>query len=273
MLEDLIHEAKLFGLEVHMDKTKILQNGVGRATSATSLDICGKQFEVLGSESSTMYLGRMLCLRNDMTHDVELKNRMAKGWAKFAVYRDELTNRQYSLKQCLRVFISVIQPSVLYGCVSWTMTTARVANLRATQRRMLRKVVGTKRRIQLDEDGAEVLESYVEWIQRATRKVEDLMLLYDVPDWVEESCRRKYRWAGHVCRRTDGRWTTQVLKMQPIGFRRSGRPITRWSYTLNKFFGEVSESVGEQRDWMSMAADRDEWKQFEEVFVQFFKRR
>ena len=37
------------------------------------------------------------------------------------------------------------------------------------------------------------------------------------------------------------------------------------------FFDELSEAVGEQRDWMSMAADRDEWKQFEEVLVQFFK--
>jgi len=207
-----------------------------------------------------------------MTLDVELKNRMAKGWAKFAVYRDELTNQHYSLKQRMRVFTSVIQPSVLYGCVSWTMTTPRVANLRTAQRRMLRKIVGTKRRIQVDRDGNKVLEDYVDWIQRATRKVEELMALYGVPDWVEESCRRKFRWAGHVCRRTDGRWATLVLKSQPTGSRRSGRPLTRWSAALNKFFDEVSEAVGEQRDWMSMAEDRDEWKQFEDVFVQFLKR-
>ena len=74
MLEDLTNEAKAFGLEVHMDKTKVMWNGVGLATAVTSPDICGKQFEVLDSSSATMYLGRLLCLRHDMTHDIGLKS-------------------------------------------------------------------------------------------------------------------------------------------------------------------------------------------------------
>ena len=269
MLEDLIHEAKAFGLEVHMDKTKVLWNGVGQATAETRLDIDGKQFEILGSDSSTMYLGRMLCLRNDITHDVELKKRMAKGWAKFAVYREELTNPHYSLKQRMQIFTSVIQPCILYGCVSWTMTAQRTAKLQTTQRRMMRKILDTKRRRQTERDGSEVLETYVDWIRRATRRVEEVMSQYGVPDWVEESRRRKFRWAGKVFRRTDGRWTTQVLKSPSTGSRRSGRPINRWSLTLDKFFDEVSEAMGTNVDWKTIATDEDSWHAYEDQFVSF----
>ena len=55
------------------------------------------------------------------------------------------------------------------------MTTPRVATLRTPQRRMLQKIIDTKRRIQVDQDGNKIIEGYVDWIQRATRKVEKVM--------------------------------------------------------------------------------------------------
>jgi hypothetical protein len=135
MLADLIVGAKKFGLDLHEDNTKFLCNGIGQGTSHTKLDIGGREFEVLGAGASTMYLGRKLSLT--AVHDTELKHRVAKGWAKFSMYRDELTNRYYSLQQRMRLFSSVVQPSILYGCVSWTMTRQREQLLRTTQRRML----------------------------------------------------------------------------------------------------------------------------------------
>jgi hypothetical protein len=269
MLEDLIQEAKVFGLEVHMDKTKVMWNGIGQGTAETSLSILGKQYEILDSSASTMYLGRMLCLSNELTHDVELKNRMAKGWAKFAVYRDELTNPHYSLKQRMRVFTSVIQPSILYGCVSWTMTAKRVAKLRTTQRRMLRKMIDTKRQRHRDLDGNEILENYVDWMQRSTRRAEQVMSQYGVPDWVEESCRRKFKWAGQVWRHSDGRWASQVVRSHFMGSRRSGRPLTRWSVHFDKFFDEVSDATGERLDWTNIAQNKETWQSFEDEFVSF----
>ena len=111
-----------------------------------------------------MYLGRMRCLRQDVTYDVELRNRMAKGWAKLARYKAELTNRHYSLKQLMRVFTSVIQTSVLYGRVSWKMTAPRVAILRTTRRRMLWQMISTRRSVEVDPYGNETLENYAGWI-------------------------------------------------------------------------------------------------------------
>jgi len=50
------------------------------------------------------------------------------------------------------------------------------------------------------------LESWVDWIQRVTEEALAAMTRAGVPDWIEEQQRRKWRWAGHVCRRDDGRW-------------------------------------------------------------------
>ena len=73
------------------------------------------------------------------------------------------------------------------------MTRARETQIRSVQRKMLRMVVGTKR---ITQDGE--LEEYVEWITRATDVVKQMMVDLDVPDWVEEIHRRKFRWAGRT---------------------------------------------------------------------------
>ena len=153
----------------------------------------------------------------------------------------------------MRLFASVVQPSVLYGCVSCSMTKEREHLLRTAQRKMVRKIVGTKPARMTDEQGEASLEDYVLWIKRATRKAEEALAKHSVPCWVEESYRRKYRWAGHVARRDDERWSRQVLCWKPVGVRAQGRPLTRWSDALNKFFDGVSAALGQCIDWMSLA--------------------
>ncbi|CAH2235105.1 jg7514 [Pararge aegeria aegeria] len=40
----------------------------------------------------------------------------------------------------------------------------------------------------------------------------------------------KWQWAGHIARRTDGRWGLKVLEWRPrTGKRSVGRPQTRWT--------------------------------------------
>ena len=73
--------------------------------------------------------------------------------------------------------------------------------------------------------------------------------------------RLKWRWAGHVARRTDGRWSTAMLDWEPIkGARRPGRPMTRWVNLLVKFAQEKGFI------WRELAQERDEWDQEEKDF-------
>ena len=86
-----------------------------------------------------------------------------------------------------------------------------------------------------------------------------------VPDWVQEQRRRKWRWAGHVVRRRDMRWSTRMVFWEPFrqGSRPVGRPATRWEDSVVKF----AHSRG--FNWHQTAEDHDKWKGLEDDFVRF----
>ena len=113
MLTDLSQEAEKYGLEMHMGKTKVLWNGIGSSQPPSKLKINEQEVEILDPHASTMYLGKSLSLTE--VHDTELQHRIARAWTKFAVYKDELCNKKYELNHRLRLFDSVITPTILYG--------------------------------------------------------------------------------------------------------------------------------------------------------------
>ncbi|KAI8423563.1 hypothetical protein MSG28_012655 [Choristoneura fumiferana] len=63
----------------------------------------------------------------------------------------------------------------------------------------------------------------------------------------------KWQLAGHIARRTDGRWGQKVLEWRPRTGRRAvvGRLLTKWSDDLVKIAGSR---------WTRKAEDRSEWR-------------
>ncbi|CAH2239727.1 jg6796 [Pararge aegeria aegeria] len=81
-----------------------------------------------------------------------------------------------------------------------------------------------------------------------------------VTDIAHRISKFKWQWAGHVCRRTDGRWGSRVLELRPrIGKRSVGRPPARWTDDLKKVPGS---------DWMRKAAVRVRWRDLGKAYVQ-----
>ena len=81
-------------------------------------------------------------------------------------------------------------------------------------------------------------------------------------DWVEEQRRRKWRWAGHIARRTDWRWTYWMLNWRPVGGSRApGRPVARWEDAL------VSFATKRGFDWQEVAQNRGSWEEYEAEFI------
>ena len=144
MLKDLIIQARAVGLEIHPGKTCIMNNGIGQGQGAQSVEVDGKEVKVLARAESTKYLGRLLNLREPT--DVEINFRIQRAWAKFAVYKSELTDKHYSLFQRLRLFNAVVTPTALYGASSWAMTAAREQTLRTAQRKLLQSILGQGRK-------------------------------------------------------------------------------------------------------------------------------
>ena len=104
MLADLMKEAGGVGLEVHLGKTSFLSNGMDSNKDIRSIDVCGNCVEVFEAGASTMYLGRALAFQD--SDENELKHRLKRAWAKFGVYRNELTNKRYSLFDRMKLFIA-----------------------------------------------------------------------------------------------------------------------------------------------------------------------
>ena len=62
------------------------------------------------------------------------------------MYKKESCSRHYLLTDWLKLFGAVVSSSVVYGCGIWAMTAEREKRLRTTQRKMLRRMLGSRRK-------------------------------------------------------------------------------------------------------------------------------
>lgn len=104
VLEDLVTEASKAGLQVHDGKTVGLTNMFARRGVAVQkhIEVHGKQIQVLPHHEGTKYLGRLLCFNS--YHDSEIKHRINRGWAVFALHHKELCDKLFPLVSRLRLF-------------------------------------------------------------------------------------------------------------------------------------------------------------------------
>ena len=88
-----------------------------------------------------------------------------------------------------------------------------------------------------EEEEKKEEETWVEWMIRTAEVAACAMQKAKIPDWVQEQRRRKWRWAGHVVRRRDLRWSTRILFWAPLKrkSRPVGRPADRSEDSLNRF--------------------------------------
>ena len=103
------------------------------------------KIEVLEREDHVKYLGSYICC--EKRQEAELKHRIQAAWAKFTANKQELTNKHYTLGQRLCLFNSIVSPTALYGCTGWTLTKDMERTLCRAQRRMLRLILGSGRRV------------------------------------------------------------------------------------------------------------------------------
>jgi hypothetical protein len=231
MIADVRREGAKVGLELHPDKTKIQHNNIGYGSGVTVARVGDMDIEVLGPNANAMYLGRALSLTD--AHGVELAHRLKKAWAKFGLYRQELTDKDIPLHLRLKLFHSVVTPTVLYGSGSWVMTCAREQTLRSTQMKMIKSILGRRRLVkQHDGEEGQSIETWVEWVQRVTGEARDAMKLYNIPDWVDEQRNRLHRWGDRLKEMSSERWARRAFDWVPDGRRSRGHPRTRWSDQL-----------------------------------------
>ena len=223
MLADIAEECGKVGLGLHPEKTKILHNGLGYGREVKTAKVADMTIEVVGTQVRTMYLGRSLSLTD--THEAELQHRLQKAWAKFGVYKEELTNKDIPLNLRLRLLQTVITPTVLYGCSAWALTEAQKQKLQTTQMRMLRRIIGRRRKVE-EETGD--IETWVSWIKRTTEIAKTKMKEHKIQEWRDTADSRKEKWKARLETLDPGKWAYQAYNWYPIGFRSVGQPRKRW---------------------------------------------
>lgn len=232
MMTQLDQESRKMGLKMNLSKTKIMHNTLA---THNQIKICGTIIEHV---EKYVYLGQEIWPEGNQLREV--KRRTQAGWAAFQKHNITLMNPK--IPTCLKrkIFEQCIMPAMTYGSETWTLTKAMERKLQTTQRSMERMMLGYTRRDRKSND----------WIRQKTK----------VRDIIKAVKEIKWRWAGHVARFKDERWTRLTTEWQPMyGKRKRERPCRRWR-------DELVEARGLQ--WMRGAESRIDWKQDGEAFAQ-----
>jgi hypothetical protein len=143
----------------------------------------------------------------------------------------------------IRIYKTVILPSVLYGCETWSVTLREEHRLRVFENRVLRRIFGPKR----DEVKGE-------WRKLHKKELRDLYSSLSIIRMIKS---RRMRWAGHVARMGE-KWNGyRLLVGKPEGKRPLGRPRRRWVDNIRMDLGEVRWG---DVDWIGLSQDRNTWR-------------
>lgn len=231
MLNELDEAGKSTGLKVNHHKTKIMKNSF----------VLGDRSVVLNNQSiecvdKYIYLGQLISMNS--SKEDEIKRRINLGWRAFGKVSWILKDHSISLGLRRKLYDRCILPTIVYGAETWNLTSSLAMKLRSMQRAHERLMLGVSLR-----DHKTAI-----WIREKTKLTDVLESIY----------KRKWRWAGHVARMADDRWTSRVTFWTPYGHRRRpGRQKMRWRDDIEKSY----------KLWHQLARDRQLWKSWEEAYV------
>ena len=129
----------------------------------------------------------------------------------------------------LKLFDSVVSSTMLYGNAAWTLTQPLRQEIRTTQRRMLRMVLGSGRRPMQGDTGE--VEPWVDWLKRTTRDIEKRLGELQIPEWLDTHRQTKLKWARQIVTRDEHTWAWRAMLWDPDPWthrRAHGRPRRRW---------------------------------------------
>ncbi|XP_072016915.1 uncharacterized protein [Amphiura filiformis] len=231
-LNSLCKESIHVGLQMHKGKTQFMTNFETKET----ITIANHQIKKVHNYK---YLGQTL--RMDTNTAEEILIRVKAGWRCFGMHKELLTDKNIPLSLRRRVYDQCVLITMTYGAETWSTTKEMEQKLVTAQRAMERKMLhlSLRERVRHTE------------IRKVTQ----------VKDILQKIKETKWRWAGHLSRTDDNRWTKRLTEWQPrTGKRRRGRQKRRWRDDITTFMSTTA--------WASAARNRRRWKMLEEGFTQ-----
>ncbi|CAK1594407.1 unnamed protein product [Parnassius mnemosyne] len=169
----------------------------------------------------------------------EVERRIALAWKKYWSLK-EIFKGNFPLQIKKKIMDSNVLPTLTYGCQTWVCNAEIKRKIRSFQRATERSMLKIKLQDRINSSK----------IRRRTK----------ITDALTTIARLKWKWAGHVIRSSDGRWSERILHWFPRdGKRDRGRPLRRWKDDIEAVAGNL---------WTRTAKERDKWHEMEEAFIQ-----
>lgn len=229
MVNTLHEESRKAGLEINLTKTNIMTNH--------------KEIPIYLEKSpltyvkAYIYLGKQVSF-NQQNNELEIDRRVNMTWKKFWSLK-EILKGDMAIRMKTKVMNTCLLPTLTYACQTWKFTTKVKTKIKTCQRSMERSILKIKK----------IQKIRHTHIRQKTK----------VTDALNHSQKLKLRWAGHVARLNDKRWTKETTQWTgPLGLRRRGRPNARW-------VDDVIRVAGTQ--WSRVAENREFWSSLEEAFT------
>lgn len=231
-------KSKEYGLYINEEKTKymVLRDEEGQMNNIR-FQIENKEYK-FQQVKILEYLG--VTLTHNCKEDVEIDKRLMKGSKAMGSLQKIMSSKITSKKTKIRLYRTIIQPTVLYGCETWILNKSIAEKLERWERKILRKIYG----------GVKVSDG--QWRSRTNKELTEQ---YGHPNITQIVRAQRARWLGHLYRMPGHRHAKKALLGGEGGNRRRGRPKKKWLEAVQEDISRLGIS-----DWIGKTSDRKEWK-------------
>ncbi|EYC12038.1 hypothetical protein Y032_0048g1577 [Ancylostoma ceylanicum] len=212
MLADFDDACGKIGLQLNLTKTMFIRNGW---VPDTPFSLNGTTI----SECSS-YLGPEVNMMNDLAP--ELGRRKRAAWGAYKSIED-VVKKTKNIRLRAHLFNTTVLPALTYASETWALRKQDENAVSVIERSIERVMLGMTRLTQV----------------RAGIRCSTLRQQSKIRDAAVYAKSSKIRWAEHVMRLNDHRWTRAVSDWTPWNVERTtGRPPTRWSDFFTRSFEE-----------------------------------
>ena len=255
LLDSLVAELSEVGLLLNADKTVVLTSQSQPPSTLTTDH--GITLRVLPGNVAQKWLGCMLTSYGSEQNFLDLQFHLQQAAKAYHANKWILEDRRVPISQRLRYFDSVVSSVACFAGGHRTMYKEHIQSLDLHFRKLCRSIVGPPPHIDWTLEWHEILHV---WNERVAHFVD----IAKIQSWSRICCGKYWKLAAHITKLPIHHWIQRVLRWQPVGRRRLGRPKHRWDSKLELYCRY--QRLGH---WEEFAHDYELWERHLNGFINF----